>query len=153
MRMRPSLRCARMKPSPQCDFILASNPGPGKTRLAGTAGPPAVRLAHWPAARPGHVQQLARQRFGELGLGRAIDRVDPFDARLAELARAVALVERLENAPLARRGILDGGAARKRRHGDAVAAGGVDRHLARDESDAQVVDRDRLEVAEIERRL
>src|SRR3954471_12293921 len=106
MRMRPSLRCARMKPSPQCDFILASNPGPGKTRLAGTAGPPAVRLAHRPAARPRHFHQLPWQRFGELALGRAIDRIDPFDARLAELARAIALVERLEHAPLARRAIL-----------------------------------------------
>src|SRR5436190_6082795 len=123
MRMRPSLRCARMKPSPECDFILASNPGPGKTRLADTAGPPAVRLAHRPAARPGHFQELARQRCGELGLGRAIDRIDPFDPRLAELARAVALVERLEYAPLARRAILDVGVPRKRRHGDAVAAG------------------------------
>src|SRR3954471_10202731 len=100
MRMRPSLRCARMKPSPQCDFILASNRGPGKARLAGTAGPPAVRLAHRPAARPGHFQQLARERFGELGLGRAIDRIDPFDARLPQIAPAVAPRERPQTTTL-----------------------------------------------------
>src|SRR5213075_1659370 len=97
MRMRPSLRCARMNPSPQCDFILASNAGPGKTRLAGTAGPPAVRIAHRPPARPGHFHQLARQRLGELTLGHAIDRVDPFDVRLAKLARTITLVQRLEH--------------------------------------------------------
>src|ERR671930_1614747 len=123
MRMRPSLRCvARMNSPPRCDLILGSNSGPGKAGLARAARAPAVAVAPRPAARPRHIQQLARQRVGELALRRVVNGINPFDLRLAELARAIALIKGVEHAALARRSILDIRIARERRDSDAVAA-------------------------------
>src|SRR5256885_5455770 len=150
MRMRPSLRCARMNPPPESELILGSNSGPGKARLADAASARLARLAHRTPARPGQCHEVRRQRLGELALARVVDRIKPLDARLAQLARPVTLVERVEHAALTRRAVLDIGVARERRDGNAVAARRVDRHLARDERNADIVDRYRFELAKIQ---
>src|SRR2546422_10480789 len=118
MSMRPSFRCARIRaPLPSCDFILGSNSLASKTGLAGAAGPPAFRFADRPAARPGKFHEWWRQRRRQLGFRRVVDRINPLHLGLAELARAVALVQRIEHAALARRAVLDVGVARERRDG------------------------------------
>src|SRR5690349_769134 len=123
MSMRPSLRLVRIPGSPPLGtIILRSNARSGKAGLAGPAGPPTGAGPHRPATRPAHLDQLARQRRRELALGRVIHRVDPLDLGLAELARAVTLVERIEHAALAHRAILDVGIARERSDRNAIAA-------------------------------
>src|SRR5829696_4733028 len=115
--MRPSLRLERIRsPSPNVDLILGSNSPAGKAGLAPPAGHPPVPIgfgpADRPAAGPGEPDELGWQRGGELGLAGRVHRVDPLHFRLAELAGAVALVERLEHAALACRAVLDIGVAR-----------------------------------------
>src|SRR5436305_5699460 len=155
MSMRPSFRCARIRPSPPLGAnIVRSNALPGKAGLAGAAGPQAaVAFAHRPTARPGELDQLARQARREVGLARRVHRIDPLHLGFAELARAIALVQRVEYAALARRAVLDVGVACERRDRDAIATRRIDRHLAGDEGDAEIVDRNRLQLDEIERRL
>src|SRR5215472_4376736 len=121
MSMRPSLRCARIRAlSSSGAFILGSNSLPGKAGFARSAGSKRACLAHRTTARPGELHQLARQTRGELRLSGVVHGVDPLYLGLTELARAVALVKRVEHAALARRAILDVGVARKRRDRDAV---------------------------------
>src|SRR5574338_715860 len=109
MRMRPSLRCARMRPPP----LRARNCLPGEAGLASPAGPVAFAHRNRAPARPGEPDELPRQARGQLGLAAAVDRVHPFDERLAELARPVARIHLVEDAALARRAVLDVGVARE----------------------------------------
>src|SRR5882757_2108507 len=100
MSMRPSFRLLLMAPpSPRfsgrllaynglLSQILGRNAVPGKAGLAAPAGVPAARAGHRPAARPGERRELRRQHGGDLGLRGFVHRIEPFDLRLAELARA-----------------------------------------------------------------
>src|SRR5258706_4771459 len=106
MRMRPSFRLPRMAPPP-CLWaeILCRNAFPGKASLAASAGPPAPLCrgrGHRAAAGPGELEQGRADQLGQLALPRIEHRIEPFDARLAELARAIARVHRVEHLALAR---------------------------------------------------
>jgi hypothetical protein len=120
---------------------------PGTAGLAGAAREAA---GSGTATGPCQVQQLDGKR-GDQGRFRLLEnRINPFDARLAELARPVAGVHFVEHPALAGAAVLDVGVGGERADRDARAARRIDRHLAGHERDRQVVDRDRLQRAEIE---
>src|SRR5262245_2031217 len=123
------------------------------TYPAGLAVPAGQHALEGPPTGPCQVEQLPRQTGRQLGLGSVEHWIGPLHVGLAQLAGAVAGVHLVEHSLLARAAVRDIGVGRERAERDAVAARRVDRHLARDESDRQVVDRDRLEAAEIKRRL
>src|SRR5688572_13795706 len=101
-----------MRPSPR--LVLMTPPGPLGERILGRLGGGAQALCelpcfagladqagaptvHGPATGPCQVEQLGWERCSNFLLRRAIDGVDPFHMRLAELARAVAGVHLVEN--------------------------------------------------------
>src|SRR5688572_27456049 len=146
--MRPSLRLYLMAPPSGYEARFWA----GVAGLASPAGDPPVPGADRPATGPCQVQELRREPAGELGLGGVIDRKDPADLGLTQLARPVAGVHLLENVLLARRAVDDVGIGRERADGDARAARRVDRDLAGDERDREVIDRNRREPGKVERR-
>src|SRR3989338_7662166 len=120
MRMRPSLRPAFIThPLPFC----RSDCGPGEAGLASPARLIPPRNRHRTAAGPGQFAYFRRNQRGDLGLAAVEHRGDPLDMLFAELARAVALVQGFEDAPLARRAVDDVRVARERTDRDARAAG------------------------------
>src|SRR5919106_1310970 len=145
--MRPSLRLYLMAPPSGYEARFWA----GVAGLASPAGHPPVSRAHWTTTGPCQVQQLRGQLARQVGLGDVIDRKYPPHLRLAQLARTVAGVHLLEHALLARRAIDDVGVARQRAYGDARAARGVDRHLAGNECNGEVIDGDRRQLGEVQR--
>src|SRR5258706_6164120 len=83
--------------------ILEGNVRAGKAGLAGAARLPAPRPGDGTAARPGQGRELRRQHCRNLLFGAVVQGVEPLELRLAELARAVAGVHRVEHLPLSRR--------------------------------------------------
>src|SRR6185503_21310390 len=82
-------RCSHtpsLPPNLPWPFIVGSNPGTGKAGLARAAGAPAGARGQRPAARPGQLEQLARQARRQRLFLLVIHRVNPLHARLAELA-------------------------------------------------------------------
>src|SRR5687767_11274765 len=136
--MRPSPRLVLMTPPPPLGALILGRLGGGAQALAQLAGftvktrPKAIQR---PATGPGQVEQPGWERCSNFGFRQVVDGVNPLDARLAQLARAVALVHRVEYPPLPRAAVLDVGVRRERANRDAGAAGRIDRHLAGDERD------------------
>src|SRR5687768_247266 len=156
--MRPSPRLVLMTPPPPLGDLILGRLGGGTQALcelpcfACFADKAGARAAHGTPAGPRQVEELSWERRSNLGLRQVIDGVNPLDARLAQLARAVALVHRVEYPALARAAVLDVGVRGEGADRDACAARRVDRHLAGDEGDRQIIDRDRFQSAEIESR-
>src|SRR5688500_13588665 len=154
--MRPSPRLVLMTPPPPLGDLILGRLGGGTQALcelpcfACFADKAGARAAHGTPAGPRQVEELSWERRSNLGLRQVIDGVNPLDARLAQLARAVALVHRVEYPALARTAVLDVSIRGEGADRDACAARRVDRHLAGDEGDRQIVDRDRLQRAEVE---
>src|SRR5688572_18155267 len=154
--MRPSPRLVLMTPPPPLGDLILGRLGGGAQApcelpcfacFADEAGAPTI---HRSTTGPCQVEQFGWKRCNNLGLGQAIDRINPLDPRLAELARAVAGVHLVENAALARAAVLDVGIRSERADRDARAVRCIDRHLAGDERNGEIVDRNRLQSAEVE---
>src|SRR3990170_7273561 len=112
MSMRPSPRVVLMTPPPPLgDLILGRLGGTAQalTRLAGFTVKTGPRAIHRPATGPGQFDQPGWERCSNFNLRQAVDGINPLDARLAQLARAIALVHRVERPPLARAAVLDVG--------------------------------------------
>src|SRR6185295_3624713 len=155
--MRPSPRLDLMTPPLLGSTILGDLSGEAQALdagffpcAAGLADPAGLSALQWPPAGPGQAEELVWKRCNKSGLGLVINRVNPLDLGLAQLARAIARVHLVEYPPLAQAAVLDVGVGGERSHRDARAMRRIDRHLAGDERDRQVVDRNRLQRAEIE---